>query len=214
MQNASFVRRAFSGAAIGLLCLSFAGCALFSPKPEPIPPPPVVQKVLPVFPPQSVMQGGDYAAFVAENEAVLKSSPEAEPAAIALFNLGFAYSYSKSPYYNSAKGTWYLGELVNKYPETVWAYQAVTWIDLLKKSVTAESKRRQLREELKSMQAVVEDLSKQSEAPVETGAAVDRQALEEEIRARDETINKLQRQLERYRQIDKEIEKKERQLLN
>jgi hypothetical protein len=181
------------------------------------------------------MQSGDYSGFLAENQNTLKTCQEPDQCRAALFSIGFLYGYPKSPYYNPAMGLKYLEDLVKGSPESPWAYQAHVWIELIKKN-KVESRRRQPRDEGKSKEAAASDVGKQSESqqeklsesppekqvespqemqtegPTESKAEADRQRLQEEIRSRDETIKELNRQIERSRQIDIEMEKKERGL--
>ena len=200
--------------AAGLLTC-FAGCSLLKPK-EAVPPvAPVVQQVLPVFPPQEVVKSGDFAGFLDQNMKTAQAAANSEEAAIALFNLGFLYSYSKSPYLNPAKALKYFDDLIKTYPDTPWACQAMVWTELMKKSTAAEKGRRKLQGELKSAQAAIGDRNRQTEetSPADPAPPADMQALEEQIRIKDETISNLNKQIERYRQIDIRIEKKERELL-
>jgi hypothetical protein len=99
---------------------------------------------------------------------------------VALFNLGFAYAYSQSPYRDPAKALQYFGELLKKYPQSPWAFQGLAWVALINENLTLEETRRRLQVEL---------------------------------RTREATIRGLRVQLNRSRDIDIEIEKKERELL-
>src|SRR5438128_3105204 len=56
-----------------------------------------------IFPPQRAMESGNYAEFVAENERALAGCKGGTGCDVALFNLGFAYAYSQSPYHNPSK---------------------------------------------------------------------------------------------------------------
>jgi hypothetical protein len=189
----------------------------------------------PLFPPQTAMQGGDYAGFLAENENILKTCQEPEQCQAALFNIGFLYCYPKSPYYNPVKGLKHIEDLVKASPESPWAYQAKVWVELIKKN-KVEGRKRQSRDDGRSKEAVVGEgrqiesppekaiegqqekviesqPEKQVEGPADGKAEEDRLRLQEEIRSKDAAIKELNRQIERSRQIDMEIEKKERGLL-
>ena len=120
------------------------------------PPPP-----LPAFPPQKVMESGDYAGFLAENQQALIECKGKNLCEVALFNLGFVYAYPKSPYHNQAKGLPYFEELIQKYPQSPWAFQATAWLDVMKKNLTAEDKRRRLQGEMKSKDAAINELKEQ-----------------------------------------------------
>jgi hypothetical protein len=202
--------RVFSGVAVFLIFVLIAGCA---PKVTP----PARQIVLPppLFPPQKVMQTGDYAGFFAENTEALKSCKEPGDCALALFNLSFVYCYAKSPYYNPQTALKYIEDLVRGAPESVLAYQAIVWRDNIYRTMPKKPKKRPAHgdskvKETPDLQA--EEPSK-AESPQEYDVEADRQAMEEKIREQEETINKLNKQIERSREIDIEIEKKERGLL-
>jgi hypothetical protein len=121
-----------------------------------LPPPP-----LPAFPPQKVMESGDYVGFLAENQQALIECKGKNLCEVALFNLGFVYAYPKSPYHNQAKGLPYFEELIQKYPQSPWAFQATAWLDIMKKNLTAEDKRRRLQGEMKSKDAAINELKEQ-----------------------------------------------------
>ncbi|MHC1726474.1 MAG: hypothetical protein AB9866_10770 [Syntrophobacteraceae bacterium] len=181
----------------------------------------------PAFPPQSVLKSGDYAGFLAENEAVLKTCQDPEKCAVALFNLSFLYIYSPSPYYDPSRGLKHLEDLVKSAPENPLSSQAQVWIDLLKKIVKKEVKKRRTREDPKPKDTAPEEPVKQEESIQENNAEADRRRLEtdrqrletdrsrlaDEVKARDDMIKELKGQIERSRKIDLEIEKKERGLL-
>jgi hypothetical protein len=139
----------------------------------------------PVFPPQKAMESGDYAGFLADNQKALsecgsEGKSQNGRCDVALFNLGFAYAYPKSPYWNRGKAQRYFEELIRKYPQSPWAFQARAWTELMKRAATSETRRRKLQGQLKS---------------------------------KDEAITDLQEQIKRSREIDLEIEQKERELL-
>jgi hypothetical protein len=140
-------------AAVILLC--FCGCAPALVIVPPAPPP------LPVFPPQKVMESGDYAGFLGENMQALNDCNGTNLCEVALFNLGFIYAYPKSPYYDHTKGLPYFSELIKKYPQSPWAFQATAWIDIMKKNMTSEDKRRRLQGEVKSKDAAINELKQQ-----------------------------------------------------
>ncbi len=200
-----------AGAAAFLILVLIAGCAETKPQP--------VQEVAPppqVFPPQNVIKNGDYAAFLAENNEILKNCTDPEQCTVALFNISFLYSYSKSPYYNPPKALKYIDDLIKGAPDSPYTYQAMVWKDTITKGMKQKSKKKPSREELKQKEATeapVEEAAKPAETPSEYNWEADRQRLQEEIRAKEETIKGLNKQIERSRQIDIEIEKKERGLL-
>ena len=175
------VRTVYCGLVPGILVLTIVGCTPAKPVPQVAQHvQPEVPRPLPVFPPQKVMDCGNYEEFLVENEKVLKTSNEDDACAVALFNLGFIHVYTESPYYDLAKGVRYLQDLVERYPNSPWAYQARAWMALIKRNFTVENRWKDMREEIESMQTL---------------------------------IGKLYDQIERYRQVDVEIEEKERELL-
>jgi hypothetical protein len=176
----------------------------------------------PSFPPQTIMQTGDYAGFLKENSEVLKSCKDPDKCAEALFNLSFLYCYSKSPYYDPRKGLKYIDDLIAATPGSAWTFQARVWKDLIEKNMKKQTKKRPAREELKAKEApesqeLPQELPEEAAKPAETSQEkdweTDRQRLEDEIKSKDDTIKELNRQLQRSRQIDIEMEKKERGLL-
>jgi hypothetical protein len=190
----------------------------------------LVQKVVPPPPsflPQTVMQTGDYAGFLAENSEALKSCEDPDKCTIALFNLSFLHCYPKSPYYDPQRGLKYIDDLIAAAPGSPWAFQAIVWKDLIEENNMKQKikKRPATREGLKGKEppeppeppeAPEEDSAKPSEGPreSETDWVADRQRLEDQISSKEEIIKELSRQLERSRQIDIEMEKKERGLPN
>jgi ATP-dependent Clp protease ATP-binding subunit ClpA len=205
--------------AVFLILVLIAGCA--TPTIEP------VQQVIqspPLFPPQTVMQTGDYTSFFVENQEALKSCQDPDQCTIALFNLAFLHSYPKSPYYNPQKALKYIEDLNTGAPGSPWAYQAAVWKDLVEKNIKKQIRKRPPREDSKAKEVAEPEIKEVTEPETdeaagqqghyqEAGWEEDRQRLENEIKSQDETIKELNRQIQRSRQIDIEIEKKERGLL-
>jgi hypothetical protein len=132
------------------------------------------------FPPQKVIENGDYRGFLVENQRNLSACGEWIACDVTLFNLGFVYAYPQSPYRDPRKARQYLRELHSKFPQSRWASQGQVLLAFLNERVGLEEAQRQLRTDL---------------------------------RTRDAAIRKLRGQLDRSREIDIEIEKKERELL-
>jgi hypothetical protein len=133
-----------------------------------------------IFPPQRAMDSGNFAEFLAENERALAGCKGRTGCDVALFNLGFVYAYSQSPYHNPAKALQYFSELSRTYPQSPWAFQGRAWIALLNENLALEEREQQLQGNL---------------------------------RTREATIRSLRAQLNRSRDIDVEMEKRERELL-
>ncbi len=206
------VRTIIRLAAVCTVAVWIAGCAR---PPAPQPAPTVIEQP-PVFPPQAVMKNGDYDGFLARNLEAAKSCREPEGCAAALFNLGFVYSFSESPYHDPRKGKQYLEDLIRGAPESPWAYEARLMLDLMKKQIVRiRPKKRDNRGEPQQAEGAAGAYDQTR--PADSGQGEDweaeRQQLEDQIRVKDETIKELNRQLDRSRQIDLEIQKKERGLL-
>jgi hypothetical protein len=131
------------------------------------------------FPPQRVIENGDYRGFLVENQRNLSACGGWIACDVTLFNLGFVYAYPQSPYRDPRKARRYLRELYSKFPQSPWASQAQVLLAFLNERVGLEEAQRQLRTDL---------------------------------RTRDAALRKLRGQLDRSREIDIEIEKKEREL--
>ena len=162
------------------------------------------------FPPQAVLQSGDYKGFVAENSAALKSCSQPDKCAAALFNLCFVYSYPKSPYYDPSRALQYISDLVAGSPKSRWAAEAIVWRELIVKEMKGINRRGWIaRQRLKSKEA---DL--QNDVAKEQDWQVDRQILQDEIKSKDAIISELTKQLKGSQKIEIEMEKKERELLH
>ncbi|MCE5334972.1 MAG: hypothetical protein LLG06_10310 [Desulfobacteraceae bacterium] len=202
----------FAAAGVCLLLGAVTGCASTA-KEQPAAP--AIARP-PIFPPQETMRNGKYAELLAQSESTMKTCEDPEQCAVALFNLAFLYCYSKSPYYNPSRGLKYLDDLIKGVPDTPWASQARVWADLMKKS-KAEPRKRHVREDAKSKEPPPEPAPEVESRPVparaeESAWEEDKNRLEQEIKSRDDAIRQLKGQIERSRQIDMEIEKKERGL--
>jgi hypothetical protein len=132
------------------------------------------------FPPQKVIENGDYRGFLVENQRNLSTCGGWIECDVTLFNLGFVYAYPQSPYRDLRKARQYLRELHNRFPQSPWASQGQVLLAFMNEQVGLEEAQRQLRADL---------------------------------RTRDAAIRKLRGQLDRSREIDIAIEKKERELL-
>ncbi len=201
-------------AAVFLIFALIAGCEASRAQ--------IVQQIIqpaPLFPPQTIMETGDYASFFTENTEALKACQDPDKCTIALFNLAFLHSYSKSPYYDPRKALKYIEDLNTGAPGSQWAYQAMVWKELIEKNIQLQKKllrKRPAREESKTKEVSepeADESARQPETSPEVDREVDRQRLEDEVRSKDATIRELNRQIQKLRQIDIEIEKKERGLL-
>jgi hypothetical protein len=132
------------------------------------------------FPPQKVIQSGDYRSFLAENQRNLSACGGGTACDVTLFNLSFVYAYPQSPYRDPQKARQYLHQLRSRFPQSPWTSQGQVLLAFMNEQVSLEEAQRRLRADL---------------------------------RTRDAAIQKLQGQLNRSREIDIEVEKKERELL-
>src|SRR5208337_1623973 len=118
----------------------------------------------PLFPPQTVMQTGDYAGFSAENYEALKSCQDPDKCTIALFNLSFLYCYAKSPYYDPQQCLKYIDDLIAAAPGNQWTFQAMVWKGLIEKNMKEKIKKRPAtRGELKCKEALEDEISSKEE---------------------------------------------------
>jgi hypothetical protein len=134
----------------------------------------------PTFPPQKVIQNGDYRGFLAENQRNLSACGGWTACDVTLYNLSFVYAYPQSPYRDPQKARRYLHELRSRFPQSPWTSQGQVLLAFMNEQVGLEEVQRRLRADLRS---------------------------------RDAAIQKLRGQLDRSRDIDIEVEKKERELL-
>jgi hypothetical protein len=147
-----------------------------------------------LFPPQDVMQHGDYTRFAAENQQALAQCVGEMACATALFNLGFVHAYPRSPSYDPTRALQYLDALRTRYPQTSLAMQGQIWMAFLHDKLALEETRRRLQADLYRLQGNVH-------------------TLQSDLRSREATIRNLQGRLKRAREIDLHMEKKERELL-
>jgi hypothetical protein len=146
------------------------------------------------FPPQAVMEHGDYRRFVTENQHTLEQCRGETVCATALFNLGFVHAYSQSPYYDPPRALQYLDALHQRYSQTPLAFQGQVWKAFIHEKLVLEEAQRRLQGDLQTLQG-------------------DLQTLQVGLRSREATIRSLHGRLKRARDIDLQIEKKERELL-
>ena len=140
-----------------------------------------------VFAPQQVMETKEYQGFLKQNELLLSTCQTEGRCEVPLFNLGFLYAYSKSPYYDRPKALKYFARIVKDYPESPLAYESLVWMDLITENVTLDNKQRELEGQVESRNAA--------------------------IKSKNATIKELRKQMERSRDIDVEMNQKEREIL-
>jgi hypothetical protein len=148
--------------------LVLAGCASV----------PSSDKLRAAFPPQQVMEDGNYARFLAENRQLLERCHDGTGCEVALFNLGFVHAYPPSPYHAPSKALQYFDDLIKKYPQTPWAFEGRAWRALLIANLTSEEKRRRLQADLRSKDATIRTLRTQLDRSREIDMEIDRKERE------------------------------------
>jgi len=141
----------------GILALAPLGSGCTSSRGPTIQPPPSP----PSFPPQRVMESGNYAQFLVENEWVLQNCAGGPGCEVALFNLGFAYAYTQSPYRNLTKALHYFSDLSQKYPQSPFAFQGRAWMAFINDHLALEEARRQLQANLRNREGTIRSLRAQ-----------------------------------------------------
>jgi hypothetical protein len=177
--------------------LTSAGCtSLFRRPDKPVPP-----VAAPVFPPQEVVEGGNYSEFVQKNQKIVDECTNTDQCAMALFNLGFVYCYPPSPYHNQSIALQYFEDIIKEYPQSPWALQAKAWGEVVKKCMATEASLQQLKSKVRAKEMTIRELRRRIAESKEVDIEMDRREKE------------LHEQIERSRKIDIEIDRKERQLL-
>jgi hypothetical protein len=133
------------------------------------------------------MESGNYSQFLTDNRQMLAECAGKADCEAALFNLGFVYAYPRSPYYNPVKAVQYFDELMQKYPSSSWAFAGRAWSALLQENLAAAAKQRRLQTDLRTKEGT--------------------------IRTKEGTIRNLRDQIDRSRDLDIQLDKKERELL-
>jgi hypothetical protein len=113
------------------------------------------------FPPQRVIQNGDYRSFLADNQRTLTQCRGRTECDITLFNLGFVYAYPSSPYRDPQKARQFLNELYSRYPQSPWTSQGQVLLAFMNDQVSAEETQRRLRAELRTRDAAIRKLREQ-----------------------------------------------------
>lgn len=208
-----------------ILCLTLllAGCAV-----TPITPPEVREAP---FPPMVAIAQGDFDAFLTENQRKWHTCAEEKSCAMVLFNLGFVYAYPYSPHYDRKKALPYFDQLLQNYTHTPWALQGRWWRALLHETLTLEAARERLQSDLTSykeamrtreeaLQAREAALRSRESAMLRLRESTIRsqesamRTQEAMIRSQDAAIRDLQTRLHRSREIDAQMDRKERELLH
>lgn len=104
------------------------------------------------FPPQQVMENGDYQGFLRENQRQLERCGAWTDCALPLYNLAFIYAYPESPYRDSQRARQYVRELQRRYPHSPWASQGQVLIAFMKERASLVETQRRLRSELRTQE--------------------------------------------------------------
>lgn len=156
--------------------------------------PQLVEVHRPMFDPQRAIQSGEYREFLEENRKLLLQCGLSNSCEAPLFNIGVVHAYSKSPFYDRSQALHYFRRLVDGYPNTPLAYEALVWIDLIEQVSALEKQRVQLQRQIKSKKATIK-------------------SKEKDLRSKAAAIDELHEQIKRSREIDLEIGEKEREIL-
>jgi hypothetical protein len=158
---------------IGLLCIF--GCSMLEPPRDPERgPTPILQAP------------ADFDLALKQNQAALndrKSAPD-----VALYNMGVLLGHPANPKKDPAKALYYFRSLVGQYPESSYAQQAKTWIQVLEQQQKLVEERQKLNEEKRALNREREMLAQERQ--------------------------KLNYSAERSWQLDMEIERRRRQSLS
>lgn len=177
-------------AAIFLFCfLSLVGCSPSFLSPRGIRPVASSQALS-----QRSMENRDYVRMRDENEARLQQCRHETECESALFHLGLVYISPESPYRDRYKALEYFNALIGRYPRSSWNFQARTWVALINEQVRLEINQRQLQAGLNKARA-------------------DLRRAKTDLRAQENAVRGLKDQLDRSQEIDVEMEKRERELL-
>jgi len=143
---------------------------------------------------QGPMENSDFIRFRAENEERLQQCRQATECESALFHLGLAYISPESPYRDRYKALEYFNVLLGRYPRSSWTFQTRTWVALINEQVRLELNQRQLQAGLNKARA-------------------DLHRAKTDLRTQENAVRGLKDQLDRSQEIDVEMERRERELL-
>jgi hypothetical protein len=110
------------------------------------------------FPPQRVMESGNYRAFLVENRQQLARCGGWTGCDVPLFNLAFVYAYPDSPYRNARRARQYADELQSRYPNSPWASQGQMLMAFMHEYSSLEEAQRRLQLELRTREATIRKL--------------------------------------------------------
>ena len=132
-----------------LLCVvlvaTLAGC--IRKRPQPVTPLPTPLQTM-----QQVIEHGNFASYLADNRARLKSCWRQPGCDEPLFHLCFLHTYAHSPYYDPPTALQYLDELIETYPDSQWAAQARIWRPLIQENVALAERQRNLEQTQRSLE--------------------------------------------------------------
>jgi outer membrane protein assembly factor BamD (BamD/ComL family) len=83
---------------------------------------------------QDLLVSHEFEAAVRENQQVLYLSPDEAPADEALFNMGAIYANPANLKRDDAKSIAALERLVKDFPQSPWAEQAKSWLEMFKRN--------------------------------------------------------------------------------
>jgi len=116
-----------------------------------------------IFPPQRVMESGSYTDFFKENEKIVLYCQQKNEKGcdVALFNLGFVYASTTSPYRDLTKAVAQFEMLNRLYPESPYAPQGQIWRTLILERVAMEENLRTTQAQLRRKDTTMRMLQEQ-----------------------------------------------------
>jgi hypothetical protein len=132
----------------------------------------------PVFPPQTIIENGNYEGFLSENQRNLSRCGGWPECDVTLYNLGFVFAYPASPYRDPQKARRYLDELRSRYPQSPWTSQGQVLLTFMNEQVRLEEAQRRLRATLHNRDVAIRKLQGQLNRSREIDLEIDKKARE------------------------------------
>ncbi|OGW18809.1 MAG: hypothetical protein A3G93_13505 [Nitrospinae bacterium RIFCSPLOWO2_12_FULL_45_22] len=136
-------------------------------------------------------QQKQFSLAVQENLNIIERFPQSPEAEKALYNLGLIYTNPENPAKNYTKALEYFGMIYNNNSKSPLAQESKNWLAILVILQAQEIELDRLRKTIYNFESQVYRLKKI-------------------IQERDRLINRIEKKIEQYKQIDIELEEKER----
>lgn len=154
---------------------------------------------------------GEYEQAIKENERVLKKNPENPWQDEVLFNLGYLYAYYDNPQKDYHKSMIYFKRLITEFPLSSFRKEGNVWLVILSEILSKEETINSLREEINSLENGIIDI--QSSMSLEILLKEQKiETLEEIIHSQELSIDLLQAQIKKFKEVDIELEKREKEV--